>query len=62
MSLGFCRKRLFFSAYREEGELQLENLVAPFVFFGEERDFFTEGIDALYDTLVPLLAYAEGES
>lgn len=61
MSLGLYRKRLFFSAYREEGELQLENLVAGFIFFGDEGDLFAEGVDALYDALIAFLAYAEGE-
>ena len=61
MSLGLYRKRLFFPADGEEGELQLENLVAGFIFFGDEGDLFAEGIDALYDALVALLAYAEGE-
>ena len=62
MSLGLYRKRLFFPADGEEGELQLENLVAPFVFFGKQCNFFAEGVDALYDSLVAFLAYAEGES
>ncbi len=62
MSLGLYRKRLFFPADGEEGELQLENLVAGFIFFGDECNFFAEGVDALYDSLVALLAYAEGES
>lgn len=62
MSLGLYRKRLFLPADGEEGELQLENLVAGFIFFGDEGDLFAEGVDALYDALVALLAYAEGES
>ena len=48
-----------FSADGEQREFQLENFIAPFVFFGEERDFFTEGVDAFYDALVAFLADAE---
>jgi len=45
-----------FPADGEQCEFQLENFIAPFVFFGEERDFFTEGVDSLYNAFVAFLA------
>ena len=45
-----------FPADGEQREFQLENFIAPFVFFGEEGDFFTECVDAFYDALVAFLA------
>ena len=50
---------ILFSADGEKGELQLENLVAVFVFFGDECDFFAESVNALNDAFVAFLADSE---
>ncbi len=55
------REKLF-PADGEHCKLQLEHFVAVLVFFGDERDFFAEGVDAFHDAVVAFLADAEGES
>ena len=56
----YCKEReILFSTNGEQRKLQLENLIAIFIFFGNERDFFAEGIDAFHDAFVALLADAE---
>ena len=54
----FLMSKELFPADGEQRKLQLENLVASFVFFGNERDFFAERVDSFYDALIAFLANA----
>ena len=47
------------SADGEQCKLQLKNFIRIFIFFGDERNFFAEGVDAFHNAFVAFLADAE---